>query len=57
VQFSDIWLYKFNAYSKYQDFSESVIPTTPSDTDYKYSVAHITIRSVANEQVLKNIVK
>jgi hypothetical protein len=42
-------------YSKYQDFSEEVNPSTPSDSDYKYNVAHITIRSVKDYSELKSI--
>lgn len=48
-------LYKFDMYSKYQDFSEEVNPSTPSDSDYKYNVAHITIRSVKDYAELKSI--
>lgn len=55
VQFNDTELSKFNIYSKYQDFSDQVIPSTPTDQDYKYKVSHITIRSVKTEQVLQNI--
>ena len=39
-------LYKFNGYSKYQDFSHQVIPSKASDSDYKYKVAHLAIRAV-----------
>lgn len=48
-------LYKFNAYSKYQDFSHEVVPSKPNDDDYKYKVAHLTIRSVSNFDVLESI--
>lgn len=39
-------------YSKYYDFSNKIIPSIPSDNDYKYEVAHITIRSVKSELIL-----
>ena len=48
-------LYKFNGYSKYQDFSHEVIPSKPNDDDYKYRAAHLTIRSVKNFQTLENL--
>lgn len=53
--FADLNLSEFNIYSKYQDFSNQVIPSIPTEEDYKYSVAHITIRSVKNEEVLRSI--
>lgn len=55
VTFSDLDLTKFTIYSKYQDFQNEVIPSTPTDEYYKYKVAHITIRSVSTEQQLKSI--
>ena len=53
VQFTDTDLYRMTFYSKYQDFSNDVQPTAPSDDTY--SVAHITIRSVKNIEQLKKI--
>ena len=55
VEFRDLNVYKFDGYSKYQDFSRTVMPSTPSDEDYKYRVAHITIRSVKNIVDLEEI--
>lgn len=55
ITLTDLNLSKLNFYSKYQDFSKKVIPSMPSDDTYKYSVAHITIRSVKTEEVLKEI--
>ena len=55
VDFTDLNLFKFNLYSKYQDFGNEVQPSTPSDTDYRYKVAHITIRSVTDYNELKSI--
>lgn len=55
VELSNMNLYKFNSYSKYQDFSIEVNPSTPSDNDYKYEAAHITIRAVKNYSELETI--
>lgn len=55
VIFYDTDLYKFDMYSKYQDFSEEVNPSTPSDQDYKYEAAHITIRAVKDYDELTTI--
>lgn len=48
-------LSKFKIYSKYQDFSRQVIPSKPSDENYKYRVAHLTVRSIDNYQTLNSI--
>lgn len=55
VEFNDISLYKFNLYGKYQDLSQEVIPSIPNDTDYKYRVAHLTIRAVDDFKTLEKI--
>lgn len=55
VVFNNLSLSKLNLYSKYQDFSNQVIPSAPTDEDYKYKVAHLTIRSVSTKSVLDNI--
>ena len=55
VSFEDLNLYKFNGYSKYQDLFSTVDPVIPTDENYKYRVAHITIRSVKNEDDLQSI--
>ena len=55
VTFTDLELSKMTFYSKYYDFSNKIIPSTPSDNDYKYEVAHITIRSVKSELILQGI--
>jgi hypothetical protein len=57
VEFKNLSLYKFDAYSKFQDFTNTVSPNKPSDEDYKYKVAHITIRSVSNRAELDEIAK
>ena len=48
-------VYKFDIYSKYQDFTNTVMPSTPSDEDYKYRVAHLAIRSVINLDEMNEI--
>lgn len=56
VQFKDTTIYKFNCYSKFQSFTNTVEPINPSTDDkYKYRVAHITIRSVENYTELEAI--
>lgn len=55
IEFGNNKIWKLNAYSKEQDFSKEVIPSTPSDNDYKYGVAHITIRSVKTKDILDSI--
>lgn len=55
VEFTGLDLYKFDAYSKFQDFTNIVSPNKPTDDEYKYRVAHLTIRSVANNTELDDI--
>lgn len=55
VNFSDMTLSKFNIYSKWQDFSKQIAATKPSEEDYKFKAAHITIRSVAKQSDLSSI--
>ena len=55
VQFNDTYINKFKIYSKFQDFSKQIIPSKPSEDDYKYKVAHITIRSVNTYSTLESI--
>lgn len=55
IDFSNVTLYKFKIYSKMQDFSHNIIASKPDEADYKYKVAHITIRSVSSQTVLNNI--
>ena len=55
ILFKNLTLSKLKIYSKYQDFSRQVIPSKPSDEDYVYKTAHITIRSVNTFSVLENI--
>lgn len=55
VTFNSLSIYKFNAYSKYQDFSHEVIQSQPDDSGYKYRAAHITIRAVKSLSELESI--
>ena len=55
VQFTNLTLSKCNFYSKYQDFSKEVIPSKPTDNNYTYKAAHITIRSVDTYTTLDRI--
>ena len=55
VDFGPGELYKFNGYSKYQDFSRKVVPSKPNESDYRYKVAHLTIRSVTDFAELESV--
>lgn len=61
IELKSLDLYQLDFYSKYQDFSNEVgegdttIPEAPSDNDYKYKVAHITIRSIENKETMESI--
>lgn len=55
VHFKDLVLSKFNAYTKAQDFSYEVIPTYPTEDKYKFSTAHLTIRSVSTQLILDQV--
>ena len=46
INFNDIELTKCAVYSKYQNFSNDITPLKPNDEEYKYKVAHITIRTI-----------
>lgn len=55
VNFTNLSLYKADMYSKFQEFSQEVIPSKPDDEEYKYKVAHLTIRAVSNKAELDSI--
>lgn len=55
VTLNTLSIYKFNAYSKYQDFSHEIIQSKPDDSDYRYRAAHITIRAVSSLSELQSI--
>ena len=57
ITFTDTTLTKFNIYSRYEDFSNDVIPNPPVESGLKYKTSHITIRSVATEDILDKIIK
>lgn len=57
IKVNDLDMSKLNCYSKYYDFSSEVVPTKPNEEDYKYEVAHITIRSVKTKGVADGILK
>lgn len=53
--YTKMTLYRMRFYTKYEDFSEEVISSAPSEDDWKYGVAHITIRSVEDSTVLEKV--
>lgn len=55
VYFTDNKIYKFDTYAKYQDFTNTVQPI-PSSSSNLGTVAHITIRSVENKEMLEKYV-
>ena len=54
IDFVEQTLYRMKFYTKYEDFSEEVIPSAPED-DYTYKAAHLTIRSVKNSAMMERI--
>ena len=54
IEFVEQTLYRMKFYTKYEDFSEGVIPSAPED-DYTYKAAHLTIRSVKNSAMMEKI--
>ena len=54
IDFVEQTLYRMKFYTKYEDFSEEVIPSAPED-DYTYRVAHLTIRSVKDSAMMERI--
>lgn len=55
VVFTNLTLSKFNIYSKWQDFSREIAGSKPSEEDYKFKAAHITIRSVEKQADLVSV--
>jgi len=55
IYMKNLDLFQLDFYSKYQEFTNNVMPTAPSDNDYKYKVAHLTIRSVDNKEMMESI--
>ena len=54
IEFVEQTLYRMKFYTKYEDFSEEVIPSAPEE-DYSYKAAHLTIRSVKNSAMMERI--
>lgn len=54
IDFVEQTLYRMKFYTKYEDFSEDVIPSAPDD-DYTYKAAHLTIRSVRDSAMIERI--
>ena len=54
IRFVEQTLYRMKFYTKYEDFSEEVIPSAPED-DYTYKAAHLTIRSVRDSAMIERI--
>ena len=54
IDFVEQTLYRMKFYTKYEDFSEEVIPSAPED-DYTYRAAHLTIRSVKDSAMMERI--
>ena len=55
IEFDRLTLSRMKFYTKFEDFSETVIPSKPSENDWKYEVAHLAIRSVENTDMLNSI--
>ena len=55
IEFDRLTLSRMKFYTKFEDFSEEVISSAPSEDDYKYEVAHIAIRSVKNKEMLDTV--
>ena len=53
IDFVEQTLYRMKFYTKYEDFSEDVIPSAPDD--YTYKAAHLTIRSVRDSAMIERI--
>lgn len=56
IDFTNLSTDKCKIYSKYEDFSRQVVASRPTDEDYRYRAAHLTIRSVKDEDELQAIV-
>lgn len=54
IDFVEQTLYRMKFYTKYEDFSEEVIPSIPEE-DYAYKASHISIRSVDNNATIEKI--
>ena len=55
LEFDRLTLSRMKFYTKFEDFTEEVISSMPSEDDYKYEVAHIAIRSVKDTDMLNAV--
>ena len=55
LEFDRLTLSRMKFYTKFEDFTEEVISSMPSEDDYKYEVAHIAIRSVKDTDMLNTV--
>ena len=55
IEFDRLTLSRMKFYTKFEDFSEEVISSAPSESDYKYEVAHLAIRSVKDTEMLNEV--
>ena len=55
LEFDRLTLSRMKFYTKYEDFTEEVIPVAPGEFDDRYEVAHITIRSVRDKAMLDDV--
>ena len=55
IEFEKLTLYRMKFYTKYEDFSEEVIPSAPDDDNNMYKAAHLTIRSVRDSAMIERI--
>lgn len=55
IEFDRLTLSRMKFYTKFEDFSEEVISSAPSEKDYKYEVAHLAIRSVKDTEMLNEV--
>ena len=55
LDFDRLTLSRMKFYTKFEDFTEEVISSMPSEDDYKYEVAHIAIRSVKDTDMLNAV--
>lgn len=55
LDFDRLTLSRMKFYTKFEDFTEEVISSMPSEDDYKYEVAHIAIRSVKDTDMLNTV--
>lgn len=55
IEFDRLTLSRMKFYTKFEDFTEEIIPMAPKEDDWKYDVAHIAIRSVKDTEMLNSV--